>query len=985
MFLGRARGEHAGPGVLELYTDDTFKTGTGVQFKNFEEVKFGDHNDVVRVNAPGLMVTTGGGADDIRFSNGIGVADLSPQDTITIAGVLGLHGGVRYKWSESPYAVSFGGIFKWGINEAGELVIEANSLGTMYVLNWSGSGGMGVPFEQRPGLISVYEFDMGAYRFLDPNWPSHMTQMGTWELMGAIVQAHFGVKVWKGNDPLTLDLDGDGLELTYQTSVSPFFDMDGDLYAERSGWIAADDGVLVRDLNSNGLIDGATELFGGAQSGFDVLSELDGNEDGTVDADDDGLADFNGDGMIDANDTFASLKVWRDLDQDLETDAGELFSLVDLGIASFSLDTTEEEDLFINGNQIAKTATFTRTDATTGTMADVWYQIDNINTRYTGAPIAISAEAAALPEHKGFGTLLSLREAMSLDPGLVDIVEATLPQMSSLDLDDLRMEALPILVGWALASPLGDGDNDPNTSATKLKPHNDIHVLVVDGAFGKDEVIDFAYQTSSTLYDENSEPYVVQHWALASGDVVRDQNNNVIERPTLAQVLASSQLQGAWTTLDGDLIAFAERYIGELLPLDRIQPEGTGAISGITSLFTTLLNTIDLAVVRIATQSGPLAPFFAGIEYDAENHNFHAAAGNDRELMPVFEAIFTEAKLSSHDAAWIGQWKPILDIVIGDFVRGGAHLLNTYGFLTQNIVAAYEDSELALDFHSVATALGIPGDLLTTGSGTLTGTEDNDIFYSSGASDVLRGGLGPETYVFGRVIGHDVIEDIEPALGAQLLDTIRFAHLTPADITASRNGLDLVITVTATGETITVIGQFIGVRPSLTIGNLNDDMGVGEIIFADGTVWDAIDIAQSVRNPLPTSDTLVGTPAIDFLDGGAGNDVLIGGEDADRYFFATGYGNDTIEDTQTNVLVKNPDVVVFGAGLSLDNVTFHRIGQSDDLEIGIVGATDTLDCVRPVRLVLHRAVRPAMVRSYRAVRICGRRLHHLASDHGNGR
>jgi hypothetical protein len=60
-------------------------------------------------------------------------------------------------------------------------------------------------------------------------------------------------------------------------------------------------------------------------------------------------------------------------------------------------------------------------------------------------------------EHKGFGTLLSLREAMSLSPGFVDIVEDTLPQMSSLDLDVLRMEALPILTGWAYASPLGDG------------------------------------------------------------------------------------------------------------------------------------------------------------------------------------------------------------------------------------------------------------------------------------------------------------------------------------------------------------------------------------------------------------------------------------------------------------------------------------------------------------------------------------------------
>jgi hypothetical protein len=108
--------------------------------------------------------------------------------------------------------------------------------------------------------------------------------------------------VWKGVDPLTLDLDGDGLELTGVNSLSASFDFNADGYAERSGWVRPDDGILVRDLNGNGRIDNITEMFGGTTSGFAQLALLDGNQDGKVDAADNGLADFNGDGTVDAND-----------------------------------------------------------------------------------------------------------------------------------------------------------------------------------------------------------------------------------------------------------------------------------------------------------------------------------------------------------------------------------------------------------------------------------------------------------------------------------------------------------------------------------------------------------------------------------------------------------------------------------------------------------------------------------------------------------
>ena len=61
--------------------------------------------------------------------------------------------------------------------------------------------------------------------------------------------------------PLALDLDGDGVETTtVETGV--YFDHDDNGFAEKSGWVGKDDGLLVRDINNNGQIDDGTELFG---------------------------------------------------------------------------------------------------------------------------------------------------------------------------------------------------------------------------------------------------------------------------------------------------------------------------------------------------------------------------------------------------------------------------------------------------------------------------------------------------------------------------------------------------------------------------------------------------------------------------------------------------------------------------------------------------------------------------------------------------
>jgi len=57
--------------------------------------------------------------------------------------------------------------------------------------------------------------------------------------------------------------------------------------------------------------------------------------------------DTNNDGLLDANDAdFGKFRVWQDLDQDGESDEGELKTLEEAGITSFEL--TSEGDRIVN-------------------------------------------------------------------------------------------------------------------------------------------------------------------------------------------------------------------------------------------------------------------------------------------------------------------------------------------------------------------------------------------------------------------------------------------------------------------------------------------------------------------------------------------------------------------------------------------------------------------------------------------------------------
>ncbi|MNO79186.1 Bifunctional hemolysin/adenylate cyclase precursor [compost metagenome] len=198
------------------------------------------------------------------------------------------------------------------------------------------------------------------------------------------------------------------------------------------------------------------------------------------------------------------------------------------------------------------------------------------------------------------------------------------------------------------------------------------------------------------------------------------------------------------------------------------------------------------------------------------------------------------------------------------------------------------------------------------GNDTLLGNGGNDTLDGGTGNDRLLGGRGSDTYRYGQGYGFDVIDNSGGA--SSDFDTLRLTDLNAHQIRLTRIGNDLVLTVLATGETLTVSQCF-----------ADADHQIDRIQFADGSRWSAADVllnlyyppvvpsnGADVINGNPTDDNLLGLAGNDTLYGNSGNDTLDGGIGNDR--MEGGIGNDTY------VVDATGDVVVEASGAGDDLV-----------------------------------------------------------------
>jgi hypothetical protein len=211
-------------------------------------------------------------------------------------------------------------------------------------------------------------------------------------------------------DPLVLDLDRGGVSLTSLGLSNAYFDLDGNGFAERVGWVTAGDGLLALDVNRNGRIDGGSELFGTArENGFTVLARYDDNNDGQITS---------------ADSVWDSLLIWRDANSDGASTAAELTSIAANDISTINLNARTGNLGSRAGNPLLAIGNYTDASGFGTEAIAVAFTSDQTNTRFLlPEGFEYDPEVFLLPNLRGYGELPDLWVAMSLDPVLKAMVQ----------------------------------------------------------------------------------------------------------------------------------------------------------------------------------------------------------------------------------------------------------------------------------------------------------------------------------------------------------------------------------------------------------------------------------------------------------------------------------------------------------------------------------------------------------------------------------
>ncbi|MXN45821.1 matrixin family metalloprotease [Shinella kummerowiae] len=206
-------------------------------------------------------------------------------------------------------------------------------------------------------------------------------------------------------------------------------------------------------------------------------------------------------------------------------------------------------------------------------------------------------------------------------------------------------------------------------------------------------------------------------------------------------------------------------------------------------------------------------------------------------------------------------------------------------------------------------------DKLDGGAGvdTLDGSTGNDLLTGGAGADKLIGGSGTDTASYatakaavranltnsstntGDALG-DTYSSIENLLGSAFNDRLvgnssvnMLTGGTGSDTLTGGAGADKLIGGSGT-DTASYSDAKAAVRANLANSSTNTGDAAG-------------DTYSSIENLLGSAfnDRLVGNSGVNKITGGRGNDVLTGGGGGDDFYFAKGYGKDTIIDFQNNI------------------------------------------------------------------------------------
>jgi Ca2+-binding RTX toxin-like protein len=789
------------------------------------------------------------------LTGGITNVDLG-YDTIRDedgSGAIVIDGKVLYGSQDAPVA---GG--KW-----------VDCLGNTY--EWDGVNGSGLVIN---GKITVQNFKSGD--------------------LGIVLNEFPEAKIIR-IDPLVIDLNGNGVELTDIENSTAYFDLDGDGIKEKVQWVNSNDGILVLDRNSDGQINGVDELFGNPSAiGFEVLKQYDNINDN----------------VIDANDTkFNQFRVWQDYNQNGVIDDGELKSFNELNISSINLNYSSPANP--DDATYGEHSVVTYGDGTTSTVTDINLAVNPTDTQH-GTSGAISGDILALPQLKATGLVCDLHSAMANDSELQAVVES-LTGEDAVTIYQNFDELLKLWAGVNVSSSELRGEYSAQKAAIVEKFYNRQFYQDVMGTVTENIPADIAPKFK-TLYlsikDKMFSAFVVQTQVFDCLDGIIFDDSGFSVTGDTAEI--SQAISDFVSTASVEDVAFLSVVLNQLKRNYVFDFDASILPDDIEQIKRDCLGYHIPIIGNSGAEGHNIILGSSGDDYITDpygNDIYYTGDGDDTIVDHSY----------SNDTIYSGAGNDFIDLYTNNSeIHAGAG--NDYIKIFSSIGHTTIEGGTGND---VIKTQGETTYIFNLGDGQDTITTENDSY--SCCTDTIQ---------FGEGITWDDLEfekqDIE-VQGDYYWENV-IEH-------------NLVIKIKNTDDRITVKHWF----GNSEGWNNNLDYKIEQFVFSDGSVYTPADISNpDVIEGTNGEDEIDGTWQNDTIIGNQGNDVITDSDGNDTYIFNLGDGQDTITDAD------GVDTIIFGEGITLDDLEFVRAenpeypkgsygyGEYDSLLVSIKNTDDSI-------------------------------------------
>lgn len=731
--------------------------------------------------------------------------------------------------------------------------------------------------------------------------------------------------------PIILDLDGDGVE-TLNKEAGVYFDHDGNLFAENTGWVAPDDGLLVYDRNGNGNIDDGSELFGNftklkngklAKNGYEALADLDDNHDGVIDKKDS---------------IFNKLRVWQDKNSDGKVDKGELLTLDQAGVSSINTDFKNSKYTDPQGNEHKQQGTITYTNGNKGISADAWFKVNSSQT-IEKSQTKIPASMLKLPYLSGSGNVTNLYSAMAKNAQLKNLVERFVADPLN-HLNDNTIES--IIFSWV------DVNNLDKNSRGKYIDARELATIE-------------AFAGAKYIHKDNGEtnpsnPNIAKVMESTFENIKKNITGNL-----LLQTAFKNDFSLVGYDKKNDEIDFSA-FKDHLYNLSQSDPlrylmlrQTVSNVFAFTNSAKDIVNKYGLPTNLVLGSKA--SETLTGTDGDdilwgkGGNDTLSGGKGNDVYFIRKSDGA-TNTVINNRGDVVFGHHA---GIVLSNKKMDTDTILFEKGITSSNLSAEKVNDDLRLfygpnnsilikdwylmDKNDEAKRMAARIDYLAFSDGTKIRFNDwlkeqtVPVLGNTTANNTLNGGDSNDKYEFSAGSGNDVVYEYD---GKDIFD---FKNIKSTDVKFYKKGTDILVQYTNKDS---VLIKNVFANANITNAEINKNALIESFQFKDKTLsWADINKQKLITiQGSKGSDRLYGSELNEVLIGGTGNDYLSGGKGDDLYLYNLGDGNDTIDNKgeygRTGFISfgkVDKDTLQFGQGISAKNTKVQRKGNDLLLKI----------------------------------------------------